>query len=50
MGVGETEAGFGDGVQVRRFHGRRAVAAEIAIADVVGKDYYDIRATGILAI
>ena len=47
VGVGEAEPFAGDAVEVRRFDRRRAVAAEIAVADVVGVDEDNVGAIGL---
>ena len=42
MGVGELNAAFGKAVDMWRFYVFGAITFKVAIAKVVGKNYYDI--------
>jgi hypothetical protein len=46
VGVGEPPAVFSEPVDVRRRDELGPVAAEVAVADVVGQDDHDVRLAG----
>jgi hypothetical protein len=43
MRVGEAQAFGGEPIDVRRFDARRAIASDIAVAQVIGIDEHDVR-------
>ena len=42
MGVGETQAGAASAIDVRRLDARGAIAADVAVAEIVGVHVNDV--------